>query len=76
MKGLFGIINVLRKKTLLFINKPIYENSMLLFVIANTLTLSLNGLVETDSGPLVQLNFVFTIVFAVDLGVKIFAYGF
>ena len=76
MKGVSGIFNVIRKKTLLFITKGIYDNSMLLLVIANTLTLSLNGIVDTSKEEFVTLNVVFTIVFAIDLGLKVFAYGF
>lgn len=66
---------VVRKKIALFISKPLYDNFILLIVIANTVTLSLNGLVNTDSGPLVSVNLVFTIIFAIDLGLKIIAYG-
>lgn len=67
---------MLRKKTLLFINKPFYDNFMLLLVLANTLTLSLNGLVDTTSPIFSNINTAFTISFTVDLSLKIFAYGF
>lgn len=70
------MINVLRKKTLLFINKPFYDNFMLLLVLANTVTLSLNGLVDTSNTIFVNTNTAFTISFAIDLGLKIFSYGF
>lgn len=76
MRGIFGIVTVLRKKMLLLINKPLYDNFMLMLVLANTVILSLNGLVNTTSTALTNLNFAFTIIFAVDLGLKIFAYGF
>jgi hypothetical protein len=61
---------------LLLINRPFYDNFMLSLVLANTVILSLNGLVNTTSTALTNLNFAFTIMFAVDLGLKIFAYGF
>jgi hypothetical protein len=48
MKGILGFLTVLRKKTLLFINKPLYDNLMLFFVLANTVILALNGLVDTS----------------------------
>jgi hypothetical protein len=48
MKGILGFFTVLRKKTVLFINKPFYDNLMLLFVLANTVILALNGLVDTS----------------------------
>lgn len=71
-----GIIKVLRKKTLLFISKPFYDNLMLLLVLANTVILSLNGLVDTTNTSLVTLNTMFTIAFTVDLILKIISYGF
>lgn len=76
MKGIFGIFTVLRKKTLLFISRPLYDNFMLVLVLANTITLSLNGLVDTSNQIFLNLNTVFTISFAIDLGLKIFSYGF
>ena len=76
MKGIMGIITVIRKKTLLFITRPIYDNAMLLLVIANTLTLSLNGIVDTTQPEFIKMNMAFSIAFAIDLVLKIFAYGF
>lgn len=75
MKGLVGILNVMRKKTLLFVTSSIYDNFMLILVIANTIILAMNGLVDTDSSPFTQLNTVFTFAFAADLFLKIFAFG-
>ena len=69
------MLEVLRKKTILFVSKPLYDNTMLFMVIANTVTLSLNGLVNTQSQVLTQLNLVFTIVFTIDLVLKVFAFG-
>jgi hypothetical protein len=75
MKGLFGMLNVIRKKTLLFVTKPLYDNSMLIFVIANTVILSMSGLVDTSQTPYAQLNTIFTFLFAADLLLKVFAFG-
>jgi hypothetical protein len=43
---------------------------------ANTILLSLTGFVNTDGDPYASINLAFNILFAVDLTVKIFAYGF
>ena len=75
MKGISGIINVLRKKTLLFVTSSIYDNFMLILVIGNTIILAMNGLVNTDNPPYTQLNTFFTFSFAIDLFLKIFAFG-
>jgi len=75
MRGFFGIFNVIRKKTLLFVTRPLYDNFMLFCVIANTVILSMNGFVNTDKSPYSDLNTVFTYIFTVDLVLKIFAYG-
>jgi hypothetical protein len=48
---------------------------MLLFVIANTVILAMNGLVDTEKEPYTTLNTVFTTAFTVDLVLKIFAFG-
>ncbi len=75
MKGVFGVVNVLRKKTLLFVTQPLYDNLMLVLVIVNTVILSMNGLVDTDQSPYAEMNTVFTFVFAADLVLKVFAFG-
>lgn len=75
MKGFFGMLNVIRKKTLLFVTKPLYDNFMLILVIANTVILSMSGLVDTSQSPYAQLNTIFTFLFAADLLLKVFAYG-
>ena len=75
VKGLFGILNVVRKKTLLFITRPLYDNFMLLLVILNTVMLSMNGLVDTEKAPYSDINLFFTFAFAIDLILKVFAFG-
>ena len=64
-----------RKQTLLFVSTTFYDNFMLLIVLANTALMSMSGLVNTDSEPYVTISLAFTIVFALDLSVKVFAYG-
>lgn len=75
MRGFFGIINVIRKKTLLFVTRPLYDNFMLICVIGNTIILSMSGFVNTDKSPYSDINEVFTFLFVIDLVLKIFAYG-
>lgn len=75
MRGFFGVINVIRKKTLLFVTRPLYDNFMILTVIGNTVILALNGFVNTDNPPFSDINTSFTIIFAIDLVLKVFAYG-
>jgi hypothetical protein len=48
---------------------------MLILVIANTVILAMNGLVDTDQSPYSDLNTVFTFAFTIDLFLKIFAFG-
>lgn len=48
---------------------------MLVLVIANTVILSMNGLVNTDQSPYSDMNTIFTFVFAADLILKVFAFG-
>lgn len=48
---------------------------MLLLVIANTVILSLNGFVDSENFYLQILNQVFTYSFAVDVSLKLIAYG-
>ena len=71
-----GFLRVARKKTLLFVSSPIYDNFMLIIVLINTVMMSLSGFVNTDESPYSNINFTFTNLFVVDLGIKIFAYGF
>ena len=76
MKGIFGLFSVIRKKLLLMITTPFYDNMMLLFVIGNTITLSLNGLVDTETELFTNMNSVFSIIFTIDVSCKIIAFGF
>lgn len=75
IRGMMGLWRVARKQTLLFVAAPFYDNFMLLVVIANTSLMAMSGFVNTDGDPFVTINFVFSILFAADLGVKVFAYG-
>jgi len=56
----------------------IFENIIVFSVIINTIILSLDGLVK-DSGSLAvmdKMNLSFTIIFAIEMTIKLFAYGF
>lgn len=73
---MLGIFTVIRQKTVLIIEKPLYDNSILLFVIGNTVILALTGMVDTNTVTFTNINLFFTIVFVIDLCLKIIAYGF
>jgi hypothetical protein len=66
---------VLRNKVCILISSSYYDNTMLLLVIANTVILSLNGFVDSENFYLQILNQVFTYSFAVDVSLKLIAYG-
>lgn len=75
VKGFFGIINVIRKKTLLFISRPAYDNTVLLLVIFNTALMSLSGYVNSDIPPVSLMSSACSYLFIVDLCLKLTAYG-
>lgn len=70
-----GIIKVIRNKICIVICSPIYDNLMLILVLANTIVLSLTGLVDSDIIELKILNSIFTYSFALDVSLKLIAYG-
>jgi len=45
------------------------------FVLLNTVLMSLSGFVNTDNSPYSFISEAFTIVFIIDLSIKVFAYG-
>jgi len=47
---------VARKKALLFASQPIYDNSILVVVMLNTLLMSMSGFVSTDASPYSYIN--------------------
>ena len=48
---------------------------MLTIVMINTSIMAMSGFVDTDKDPYVTINLSFTVLFAIDLAVKVFAYG-
>jgi hypothetical protein len=75
IKGLLGLVVVLRKKLLLMVSHPAYDNFMLLIVMLNTTLMAMNGYISTDVPPYNYINQTFTYLFIADLSLKIFAYG-
>lgn len=75
IKGLLGMLRVLRKKLFLVVSHPAYDNIVLLVVFLNTALMSLSGYVPTDDPPYSNLNEAFTYLFIIDLSLKLFAYG-
>lgn len=45
-----------RKQTLLFASHPAYDNFILVFVLLNTVMMSMNGFVNTDNPPFNYIN--------------------
>ena len=66
---------MVRKKTLLFASHPAYDNTVLLLVILNTVTMAMSGFVDIDTSPYIYINQAFTVAFTIDVAIKIFAYG-
>lgn len=75
IRGVVGFWRVARKQTLLFVSAPFYDNFVLLIVMANTILMAMSGFVNTDGDPYSTISLAFSILFAIDLGVKVFAYG-
>lgn len=75
IKGLFGLLRVIRKKVFLIVSHNAYDNFILLIVFLNTALMTLNGYIDTDLSPYSYINEAFTIIFIIDLFLKVFAYG-
>lgn len=75
IKGMLGFFRVLRKKIYLFVTHSAYDNFILLIVLMNTTLMALSGYVQTDVSPYSYINEAFTIVFIIDLALKLYAYG-
>lgn len=75
IKGIIGLFVVIRKKILLTISYPAYDNFVLIIVILNTTLMSMSGYVPIDTSPYTYINQSFTGIFITDLTLKILAYG-
>lgn len=77
MNGFFGVIYLIRKYIRKFITHPIFENFILLAVFVNTVVLSLDGIITDEKGHKIldELNFTFTIIFNIEMGLKLLGLG-
>lgn len=64
-----------RNKIGMLLATGLYDNFMLTMVMANTVLMCLNGLVDSDSTIVSTLNLAFTYIFTVDITLKLLAYG-
>jgi hypothetical protein len=72
--GLYGLFLASRRKVRNFALGSFFDSFIMLSVIGNTAVLAMDGLVsQTDI--LQQLNFSFTIIFTVDMGLKLYGMG-
>ncbi|KAL4431571.1 hypothetical protein ABPG74_017276 [Tetrahymena malaccensis] len=75
--GFIGLIQAFRRKVRTVVTHQQFENLVMLFVLSNTIILCLDGIVpSSSSATLNQLNQAFTIIFAVDMGLKLIGLGF
>ena len=78
INGICGFVFFLRNILRKIVDHPIFENIIILSVISNTVILSLDGLIF-DKGILLileNINLSFTILFTIEMGAKLIAYGF
>lgn len=74
LTGIVGFIIIFRKYNYLLVMNKVYDNGMMLAVIANTIVLALDGIVK-DEITLNAFNFAFTILFTVDMASKLIGMG-
>ena len=68
---------MLKRYARVFITLKIIENFIFFLVFFNTLILSLDGLLSPESeGAISTLNLILTYIFAVEMIIKIFGFGF
>ncbi|KAL4477034.1 hypothetical protein ABPG72_011731 [Tetrahymena utriculariae] len=76
--GFLGLIQALRRRIKYIVHSPVFENSIIICVIINTIILSLDGIVTDEQGlyTISQFNISFTYIFALDMFLKIIGDGF
>ncbi|KAL4477028.1 hypothetical protein ABPG72_011725 [Tetrahymena utriculariae] len=75
--GFVGLVQAFRRRIRTLVTHQLFENLVMLFVLSNTIILCLDGIVpNSSSATLNQLNQAFTILFAVDMGLKLIGLGF
>lgn len=77
LKGVLGKFKLFQKHLVRFVEGKVFENSMLLSVVINTVILAMDGLfTDPDTINMFQtFNLSFTIIFAIEMGAKLLGYG-
>lgn len=75
VSGVLGLILVLRNRTLLLIQSKAFENFIIVTVICNTTTLAVQSFYD-DSDVFLIFNYIYTVIFTIEMALKIFAYKF
>lgn len=71
-----GYVNIFRRAIKSIVISSFFDNMIMICVIINTIILSLDGLVKTeDEHILNQFNLSFTIIFAIDMFLKLVGLG-
>lgn len=75
--GVKGKIRLFQKHLVRFVEGKIFENSMLISVVINTVILAMDGLFtdEATTNMFQTFNLSFTIIFAIEMGAKLLGYG-
>jgi len=76
-KGIMGVLHAGRRQVRAFIETSFFNNVILLSVFLNTIILASQNLVTSTSGTdlLSTFNLVFTIIFTVEMCLKLIALG-
>jgi len=76
-KGILGLFHAFRRRVLAFIQTSFFNNIILLAVFLNTIILASQNLITSTSGQdvLTTCNLIFTIIFTIEMGLKIIALG-
>ncbi len=74
---MMGVIHGLRRQAKAFSSTSIFIGVIMMSVFLNTLILCCNGLVTSTSVNAIfnQFNTAFTIIFALEMAIKVFGYG-
>lgn len=77
LTGVCGILLLIQKYIRRFVESNLFEFAIMMSVIVNTLILTMDGLVKDEEGQavLTQFNFAFTIIFTVDMSLKVLGLG-
>ena len=64
-----------RKMVTKFVNSRLFENSIIISVVLNTVILSFDGLFLDQQKNFDIMNSSFTYIFAIEMGLKLYGFG-